>query len=86
MEHQSVQLLKYKLIVFFFSEKYNPQQQQKKQVSDFLVRPFFDTGVSSNITTQLGGHAYMPCRVKQLGNKSVSVFYDFTIIIICTLL
>lgn len=52
-------------------EKYNPQQQ-KKQVSDFLVRPFFDTSVSSNITTQLGGHAYMPCRVKQLGNKSVS--------------
>ncbi|XP_050536912.1 hemicentin-2-like [Daktulosphaira vitifoliae] len=52
-------------------DKFNPQQQ-KKQVSDFLVRPFFDTAVPSNITTQLGGHAYMPCRVKQLGNKSVS--------------
>lgn len=53
------------------SEQFNPQQP-KKQMSDFLVRPFFDTSVSSNITTQLGGHAYMPCRVKQLGNKSVS--------------
>lgn len=59
-------------LLLFFTEKYNPQQQ-KKQVSDFLVRPFFDTSVSSNITTQLGGHAYMPCRVKQLGNKSVSI-------------
>ncbi|XP_055384416.1 immunoglobulin superfamily member 10-like [Condylostylus longicornis] len=26
----------------------------------------------TNITTQIGTHAYLPCKVKQLGNKSVS--------------
>ncbi|XP_049793478.1 protein sidekick-2-like [Schistocerca nitens] len=34
--------------------------------------PFFDTSMPTNITAQLGTHAYLPCRIKQLGNKSVS--------------
>ncbi|XP_076063167.1 hemicentin-1-like isoform X2 [Oratosquilla oratoria] len=34
--------------------------------------PVFDTTTPTNITTQLGTHAYLPCRIKNLGNKSVS--------------
>lgn len=34
--------------------------------------PYFDPTTTTNITTQLGTHAYLPCKVKQLGNKSVS--------------
>lgn len=34
--------------------------------------PYFDPGAPSNITAQLGTHAYLPCRVRQLSNKSVS--------------
>ncbi|CAG7692176.1 unnamed protein product [Allacma fusca] len=34
--------------------------------------PYFDTSTPTNITAQLGTHAFLPCKVKQLGNKSVS--------------
>ncbi|KAH8419015.1 hypothetical protein KR222_000771, partial [Zaprionus bogoriensis] len=37
-----------------------------------LVEPYLDGYATSNVTTQIGTHAYLPCRVKQLGNKSVS--------------
>ncbi|EDW15969.2 hemicentin-2 [Drosophila mojavensis] len=37
-----------------------------------LVEPYLDGFATSNVTTQIGTHAYLPCRVKQLGNKSVS--------------
>ena len=33
--------------------------------------PYFDTSTPTNITAQLGTHAFLPCKVKQLGNKSV---------------
>lgn len=46
--------------------------QQTKRFSGLYTGPYFDTTTSTNITTQLGTHAYLPCRVKQLGNKSVS--------------
>jgi len=37
--------------------------------------PYFDPHSPTNITTQLGTHAYLPCKVKQIGNKSVSIFF-----------
>ena len=37
--------------------------------------PYFDTSTPTNITAQLGTHAFLPCKVKQLGNKSVSSSY-----------
>ncbi|KAH8358595.1 hypothetical protein KR093_001221 [Drosophila rubida] len=40
--------------------------------SGVLVEPYLDGYATSNVTTQIGTHAYLPCRVKQLGNKSVS--------------
>ncbi|XP_042241165.1 zwei Ig domain protein zig-8-like [Homarus americanus] len=34
--------------------------------------PHFHPTSPTNVTTQLGAHAYLPCRIKNLGNKSVS--------------
>ncbi|XP_055598582.1 zwei Ig domain protein zig-8-like isoform X1 [Uranotaenia lowii] len=38
----------------------------------FFAGPYLDGSGVSNVTTQIGTHAYLPCKVKQLGNKSVS--------------
>lgn len=43
-----------------------------KRFTGLYTGPYFDPTTTTNITTQLGTHAYLPCRVKQLGNKSVS--------------
>ncbi|ERL94862.1 hypothetical protein D910_12135 [Dendroctonus ponderosae] len=43
-----------------------------KRFTGLYTGPYFDPSAPTNITTQLGTHAYMPCKVKQLGNKSVS--------------
>ncbi|GAB0099106.1 zwei Ig domain protein zig-8 [Sergentomyia squamirostris] len=34
--------------------------------------PYLSDHGITNVTTQVGTHAYLPCKVKQLGNKSVS--------------
>nr|XP_018901766.1 PREDICTED: hemicentin-2-like [Bemisia tabaci] len=44
----------------------------QKRFSGLYTGPYFDPNASSNITTQLGTHAYLPCRIKQVGNRSVS--------------
>ncbi|XP_046980809.1 protein sidekick-2-like [Schistocerca americana] len=46
--------------------------QHSKRFSGLYTGPYFDTSTATNITAQLGTHAYLPCRIKQLGNKSVS--------------
>ncbi|XP_060516024.1 hemicentin-2-like isoform X2 [Cylas formicarius] len=43
-----------------------------KRFTGLYTGPYFDPTTTTNITTQLGTHAYLPCKVKQLGNKSVS--------------
>jgi hypothetical protein len=35
--------------------------------------PYFDKGASRNVTALLGKTAYLNCRVKNLGNKTVSI-------------
>ena len=35
--------------------------------------PYFDEGVTKNVTAQLGAHAYLPCKVYNLKDKSVSL-------------
>ncbi|CAO1408155.1 unnamed protein product [Diamesa tonsa] len=42
------------------------------QGTTFFTGPYLDGTGITNVTTQIGTHAYLPCRVKQLGNKSVS--------------
>lgn len=43
-----------------------------KRFDGIYTGPYFDSNTPTNITAQLGGHAYLPCKVRQLGNKSVS--------------
>lgn len=40
--------------------------------SSYYTEPYLEGHGTTNITTQIGTHAYLPCKVKQLGNKSVS--------------
>ncbi|GFG36658.1 hypothetical protein Cfor_09399, partial [Coptotermes formosanus] len=49
-----------------------PLHHHMKRFSGLYTGPYFDPSTTTNITTQLGTHAYLPCKVKQLGNKSVS--------------
>ena len=35
--------------------------------------PYFDPASPTHIKAQLGSNAYLPCKIKNLGNKSVSV-------------
>lgn len=50
----------------------SPVHHQMERFSGLYTGPYFDASTPNNITTQLGTHAYLPCKVKQLGNKSVS--------------
>ncbi|XP_054286271.1 hemicentin-2-like isoform X2 [Macrosteles quadrilineatus] len=50
----------------------NSSHKHSKRFSGLYTGPYFDSSTSNNITTQLGAHAYLPCKIKQLGNKSVS--------------
>lgn len=50
-----------------------PFHHHNKRFSGLYTGPYFDPSMQTNITTQLGTHAYLPCKVKQLGNKSVSI-------------
>ncbi|XP_075979764.1 neurotrimin-like [Anticarsia gemmatalis] len=43
-----------------------------KRYVGLYTGPYFDPTAPNNITTQLGTHAYLPCKVRQLSNKSVS--------------
>jgi len=43
-----------------------------KRFDGIYTGPYFDSNTPTNITAQLGTHAYLPCKVRQLGNKSVS--------------
>ena len=37
--------------------------------------PYFDLAASKNVTALLGKTAYLNCRVKNLGNKTVSILF-----------
>ncbi|KAJ0175363.1 hypothetical protein K1T71_009504 [Dendrolimus kikuchii] len=43
-----------------------------KRYVGLYTGPYFDPSAPNNITAQLGTHAYLPCKVRQLSNKSVS--------------
>ncbi|KAL7037356.1 hypothetical protein ACKWTF_009178 [Chironomus riparius] len=42
------------------------------QETTFITGPYLDGTGITNVTTQISTHAYLPCKVRQLGNKSVS--------------
>lgn len=41
--------------------------------------PYFDNSVGNNVTSLVGKSAYMSCRVRNLGNKTVSNYHRFDI-------
>nr|CAD7452521.1 unnamed protein product [Timema tahoe] len=57
-----------------------PLHQHMKRFSGLYTGPYFDPTTTTNITTQLGTHAYLPCKVKQLGNKSGHVTWPALLI------
>ncbi|XP_022241255.1 zwei Ig domain protein zig-8-like [Limulus polyphemus] len=44
----------------------------KRNVLDGDIQPYFDSGTLTNITTTAGKTAYLPCRVRHLGDRTVS--------------
>ncbi|KYN18266.1 hypothetical protein ALC57_09373, partial [Trachymyrmex cornetzi] len=48
-----------------------------KRFDGIYTGPYFDSNTPTNITAQLGTHAYLPCKVRQLGNKSVSYLISY---------
>ena len=48
----------------------------KDLVNNALNRgPYFDISASKNVTALVGKTAYLNCRIRNLGNKTVSTFY-----------
>lgn len=56
------------------SKDNNPygSKQNALDLDAFKVGPYFDKAASKNVTALLGKTAYLNCRVKNLGNKTVS--------------
>lgn len=46
--------------------------QNNIEVEETRTGPYFDKAASKNLTALLGKTAYLNCRVKNLGNKTVS--------------
>ncbi|EEB14531.1 Neurotrimin precursor, putative [Pediculus humanus corporis] len=64
------------LILLFFNCDILITTQLKSQYSEKLIAsdvdPYFDTSVPTNLTGLVGKTAYLNCRVKNLGNRTVS--------------
>lgn len=83
-------------MVFFFSvsasqrdssssKDNNPTAYGKNAIDldAFKIGPYFDKAASKNVTALLGKTAYLNCRVKNLGNKTVSTLWHFQDILTC---
>lgn len=40
------------------------------------IEPYFDPTTPRNVTALMGKSAYLSCRVRNLGNKTVSMLFD----------
>lgn len=49
--------------------------QNNIEIDETRTGPYFDKAASKNLTALLGKTAYLNCRVKNLGNKTVSFFF-----------
>lgn len=56
----------------------NSENSNVVVVSNPLDRgPYFEISASRNVTALVGNTAYLNCRVRNLGNKTVTHFYDW---------
>lgn len=67
------------LITYFFSLTGSSDGGSRRFLTDFLQEyptpgtgPYFDTTVPSNITGLVGKTVHLVCKVKNLGNRTVS--------------
>ena len=62
-----------------FLNKYQQRKEKdklgKSSKSDEDEIPFFDPTSPTKVTAQLGSHAYLPCSIQNLGDKSVSKIF-----------
>ena len=57
----------------------NSENNNVVVVSNPLDRgPFFEISASKNVTALVGNTAYLNCRVRNLGNKTVTHFFEWT--------
>ncbi|XP_059621727.1 zwei Ig domain protein zig-8-like isoform X2 [Phlebotomus argentipes] len=58
------------VLMLLFNTDANPTESQMDVEAH--TGPYLSDHDITNVTTQVGTHAYLPCKMKQLGNKSVS--------------
>lgn len=56
---------------------YGSNKQNALDLDAFKIGPYFDKAASKNVTALLGKTAYLTCRVKGIGNKTVSALYIY---------
>lgn len=72
-EKKYIKINLYKYFFFFiFSGVSTRSHSLVKRFAGIYPGPYFDESSPKNCTAQLGTSAFLPCRVRQLGNKSVS--------------
>lgn len=64
-----------KIDFLYFSGVSTRSHSQVKRMTGLYTGPYFDSSSATNITAQLGTRAFLPCKVRQLGNKSVSDYF-----------
>ena len=55
----------------------NNNNNNLNMMSSNFRGPYFDTSVSKNVTALVGKTAYLNCRVRNLGNKTVSFVFSY---------
>lgn len=56
----------------FGSSKVNPPSRPNSYWDDPYRRPYFDNSTARNVTAPLGKTAYLHCRIRQIGDRTVS--------------
>lgn len=56
---------------------YGSNKQNALDLDAFKIGPYFDKAASKNVTALLGKTAYLTCRVKGIGNKTVSALHIY---------
>lgn len=71
----------YNILFFLFFALVTAVQRESEKNSNAISRiaakpsqPYFDKTASKNVTTLVGKTAYLNCKVKNLGNKTVCIF------------
>jgi len=56
------------------SKNYGGGERESRNMGRGVVEPFFEHAMMTNISEQVDSHAFLRCRVKNLGDRTVSFF------------